>query len=758
VVLLVNLYDRLYCNFFIINILLYKEMGCGGSKTDRQVNEPVKHSFRPVQMIKKLVFNAEETIKTLKIEDEEVMHDEDIRRILEIGLFSRKGQNIHAKDLNEEAKTTVGMFEVEIAGAGDQMLAVKPWIGAIKPPTNPPRFKNMPPSVSLQLEYVYGYRCFDSRQNLYYTTDPAKVVYMTAAVGVVLNKSTNTQDLFGAGPDTLNHGHTDDITALALHPEKDIVATGEVGKNPKICIWRTSDPTIPICEFRQGKDTRAVSALGFSFDGNLLASVDLHNDHYVRVWDWKKQQTIFSDKSGPDRVFDLCWSPVDHVFCTAGVKHIYFWKGEGYRYEKSRGLFGNTANMCNMTCVQWMPDGTCVTGATNGSLYHWAGNSLKKAYPIHQNSQAIHALRIMGDSIYSGGNDNCIRVLDFTFTELMCIEVSACPKAIDVYESNILAGLRDGSIFEILGPEQKNVLMESHSDGELWGVCVVPNSTIVITVADDNKLKVWDSAARKCIATKILEPIPGPPRKPGAGASSLSPFPPNQQARAVCINSSNGHIAIGHNDGRLTVLEGISNLDSKVHGSNEAIEWIEAMSYSPDGRKLAVGSHDNYIYIYDVNDGYRMKHRLTGHSSFIIALDWSVDGTAIHSNCGAYELLFFDVNSGKQLKDGATRFRDEPWATWTAKLGWHVQGIYRGVIDLTHVNTVDRSRDANFIAVGNDWGLVEIFNNPNGNGAKSRAFKGHSEHVTRVVWGNGDRYLFSGGGYDQSLMQWKVIR
>lgn len=85
------------------------------------------------------------------------------------------------------------------------------------------------------------------------------------------------------------------------------------------------------------------------------------------------------------------------------------------------------------------------------------------------------------------------------------------------------------------------------------------------------------------------------------------------------------------------------------------------MHYSPDNSKLAVGSHDNAIYIYDVAQGYKLLHKLTGHSSFITALDWSVDGSALHSVCGAYELLFWDVNTGKQETAGATKFADEHW-------------------------------------------------------------------------------------------------
>lgn len=82
------------------------------------------------------------------------------------------------------------------------------------------------------------------------------------------------------------YGHTDDITALAIHPNRDIIATGEVGKNPKICIWSASDPSKSLIEFRQGRDSRAVASLGFSFDGRYLASNDLHNDHEVRIWEW----------------------------------------------------------------------------------------------------------------------------------------------------------------------------------------------------------------------------------------------------------------------------------------------------------------------------------------------------------------------------------------------------------------------------------------------------------------------------------------
>lgn len=74
---------------------------------------------------------------------------------------------------------------------------------------------------------------------------------------------------------------------------------------------------------------------------------------------------------------------------------------------------------------------------------------------------------------------------------------------------------------------------------------------------------------------------------------------------------------------------------------------------------LAVGSHDNDIYIFKVDGAsYSLYGKLQAHKSFITNMDWSKDGQYIQSNCGAYELLFFNVNTKQQLSGGATQLRD----------------------------------------------------------------------------------------------------
>jgi WD40 repeat protein len=720
-------------------------MGCGSSQ---QVKDPVRRPPPPSQPIV--------GTNTARHDDFSIGPDEDIA--LELLARDYAPHNRKRSEDEVDVSEQFGEFIKEPIKFGDEALAVKPWIGQFKPPSALPRLSNAEPTTQLVLEYCYGYRTFDTRQNLYFTSDSRSVVYMTAAIGVVLDTQLNKQKFFGAGYAKTVKGHSDDITALAVHPQRDVIATGEVGKNPKVCIWRASDPSQTVQMFFQGRDTRAVTALGFSNDGSLLAGSDLSDDHNVRVWKWETGAVISIDKGGPDKIFGLEWSRTLESFCTVGIKHIFFWDKVGTAFKKKRGIFGAGAKAVDMTCVRYMNDGTAVTGGVDGKLYAWTGTSIKKSYQVLPEGAAIHSLAIINDVIAVGGRDDRVHVLDRNFAETRNIEVGACPRALDMHDNMILAGLRDGTILTISADDSKIVLMESHSDGEVWGLEVDNSSpNIIITTGDDNKVMVWDTQQRRCVSKGTLETVQGPERKPGFGASTLASTRPNQQARAVALNPLNGHVAVGHNDGHVTIRMGIQDLDTLVTTLTQPKEWMESIHYSPDGKYLAVGSHDNFVYIYDVARKYAMTQRLRGHSSFILALDWSVDGSSLHTNCGAYELLYWDAQTGQQIKSGATSFKDELWTNWTCKLGWPVQGIYGGIVDMTHVNAVHRSHNQRLFAVGNDFGLVELFGNPNGVGAKSAAFKAHSEHVTNVRWSPDDGFLYSTGGYDQTIMQWRVV-
>ena len=107
-------------------------------------------------------------------------------------------------------------------------MAVKPWLGAVKEPDNHPPVNKEKPDVTYELEHIYGYRCEDSRQNVYYNPD-GNIVYFTAAMGVILDKTTNKQTFFGGGEvdncskqeSRSDASHNDDIMCLNVNTAGD---------------------------------------------------------------------------------------------------------------------------------------------------------------------------------------------------------------------------------------------------------------------------------------------------------------------------------------------------------------------------------------------------------------------------------------------------------------------------------------------------------------------------------------------------------
>lgn len=82
------------------------------------------------------------------------------------------------------------------------------------------------PEMSLSLDFVFGYRGYDCRDNLFFIHESGDIVYHVAALGIVYNKDTLVQKFYDQ--------HTDDILTLCLHPVKNFVATGQVRVNKRI--------------------------------------------------------------------------------------------------------------------------------------------------------------------------------------------------------------------------------------------------------------------------------------------------------------------------------------------------------------------------------------------------------------------------------------------------------------------------------------------------------------------------------------------
>jgi WD40 repeat protein len=110
-------------------------------------------------------------------------------------------------------------------------LNAKPWRGQIKAPsgyTKPVKNQQKPPHVRATIDWVHGYKGYKARNNIKYLLD-GSIVYHVAGLGIVYDPVSHTQRHFTK--------HTEEVTAIAFAPDRRTVATGELGKRPKIYVW-----------------------------------------------------------------------------------------------------------------------------------------------------------------------------------------------------------------------------------------------------------------------------------------------------------------------------------------------------------------------------------------------------------------------------------------------------------------------------------------------------------------------------------------
>lgn len=652
----------------------------------------------------------------------------------------KKNEKGGVKGMNLESNQKFGFFVVEKIFEGDLKTNVKPWALAFTPPTDPQIFYPGPPLMTLEIEYVYGYSCEKIRKNLFYTKNPSNIVYSAASLGIVLNMMNNKQSAFGGG--IKEFGHCNYITAVALHPDRDTVASAEIGKNGKICVWKASDPSVILKEIKYLAGSQGATCLGFSFDGIYLASAD--QNHIVTIWDWKIGKVLSTQNTESDSILDLSWSPLSLIFCTVGVNHLYLWNFNDYSHSFSKRQVHLDSPNFVMTCVAWSENNT-LTAGQNGVIYKWKEKYSVAQSPVHSPS-AVYCLKVLNDSIVTGGKDRTIKLLDLNLNIIKNINLHDIPRAIDLRGDTILCGFLNGSIEEISPDLQNFVIIQGHST-EICGVCMLMNDcSKFVSLSRDNIIAVWDAASNKCVNKKSIQ------INPKNDLENDEILKISSTALASDINTNN--IAIGYQDGQILVTDN-PNTFYPLFTLTQAKSTITVLNFSPNSQNLAAGCQDSLIFIYTTSD-FSLNTKLSGHSSGISSIDWSQSSKYLKTNNSDWELFYWDLECDSML-DPESEVKDESWETWTSKVGWPVQGIYEGVDDSSHINSVDKNNTKNILAVGNDWGKVALFNYPCNKTSTSTSYTGHSDQVSCVKWSLNSQYLLSSGGSDNTLIQWRVL-
>lgn len=607
-------------------------------------------------------------------------HDSDLEAELNPEGLTRDDKHQRARDgidFDVKEDDEGGLFEVEEQDEGDQFMAVKPWQGVIdhSVPSDykPSKKDGKQPDANLDLEFVYGYRCHDARNNLRYI-DGDKFAFHTAALGIVMDPKKNTQKF--------HWEHKDDVHAMAIHPDGKIIATGEIGPKPIISVW-DSETMEAICTFNSPLK-KGIAHLAFSPSGKFLAATAMDTEHNIAIYDWQKKQSkkkgakggplFASGKGTKAQILSICFDPAETMVVATAVKEVMFLNFSSGTIKPKKGTgWGKSGGQCSVLSGVFMGN-SLLTGVFSGEIFVWKGNSITSKKKAHKKACNCLYTRKAYPGFISGGNDGKVIVWTDTFEKQKTFDLcdpsvnSYNPKARSVCENNdgtkILVGTRGGEIIEFTD-KKSQIHLRSHSEDELWGLACHPKEKQFYTVGQENMLAIWDIKTRRQLKYARLD----------------------CPADSIEFSFDGKFIAIGYTNGQVTILDASTFAIKSVRRDRK--KAISEIKFNRQTTILAAGAHDQMIFLYSVAKNFKPLRKLKGHSSTILHIDFAEDGETLKSVDQGYEILFFSIRGSKNIGSGASDYKDETWATNTARLGWHMQGIWPACADGSDINSVD---------------------------------------------------------------------
>ena len=194
---------------------------------------------------------------------------------------------------------------------------------------------------------------------------------------------------------------------------------------------------------------------------------------------------------------------------------------------------------------------------------------------------------------------------------------------------------------------------------------------------------------------------------------------------------------------------------------------VQTVAWSPDGKRIASGSDDKTVQVWDAADG---GHGFTysGHSSFVYSVAWSPDGKRIASGVkksvevwdaadGGHSFTYSGHSKSVQIvawsPDGkriASGSGDKTVQVWDAVDGGHVF-TYRGHKGgwLSMVTSVAWAPDGKRIASGG--AAVQVWDVADG--GHGFTYSGRSSFVYSVAWSPDGKRIASGGA-DKAVRVW----
>ncbi|HET9223875.1 MAG TPA: tetratricopeptide repeat protein, partial [Roseiflexaceae bacterium] len=424
--------------------------------------------------------------------------------------------------------------------------------------------------------------------------------------------------------------HTSHVNSVAFAPDGAMLASG--GNDAAIRLWDVASGAQ--LEVLAHPGPVCGSGVTWSSDGRLIASGDLEG--CIRVWEIQKigpaicVQTIAAHTSIVD---GLAFSPDGSTLASASWDGtVKLWEVASARLRQM--LTGHTGRTGR---VAWSPDGrTVAVSGYDPTIWLWDVERSTYRATLQGHTDGVCGLAFTPDSrnLLSCGN-GALRVWDVASGQAMHA-VQGYEDFVYVVDWNpdstrLISGSMDAlvTIWDVDSEKPQRVL-RGHS-GSVCGVGWSPGGRWLASSEWDNAVRLWNPASGD-----LLQML----RHPDDTGNIFYGLVWSPDGRRLAVGTS-----------RRGVLVWDVVAQSRAWASGHCPTFIRQVAWSPEGKLLAGGGDDGIVYIWDANDG-ALVQRLVGHHSMITSLAWSPAGTQLASGGRGREdgeLFIWDVHRWERV-------------------------------------------------------------------------------------------------------------